>query len=218
MNLMRGWMLVVALLCASEGWAQTTPSPCQAGADAKPCDAQVGRVIHIVAFGGSNTYGKNLPRGDAYPAQLERLLRSDGFDVEVRNEGTNGQTTAEALSRVDAAVPEGTDIVIFQPGGNDTRYNARRPLASRGNTEDNIVAVVQRLQARKIGVIVSGNAAKQQAVAPLGVPTVDELSHLAPLEEYQVDGQHLTPKGYGVVAQALRPIVEQLIRQRLAAP
>jgi len=91
-------------------------------------------------------------------------------------------------------------------------------LAARGNTEDNIVAVVQRLQARKIGVIVSGNAAKQQAVAPLGVPTINELSHLVPKEEYQVDGEHLTPKGYGIVAEALRPLVEQLIRQRVPAP
>ena len=60
--------------------------------------------IAIVAFGGSNTFGKNLPRSEAYPAQLEAQLRAKGYDVVVRNEGTNGQTTADELAKVDVVI------------------------------------------------------------------------------------------------------------------
>ncbi|MFI5446604.1 SGNH/GDSL hydrolase family protein [Polaromonas sp. UC242_47] len=75
--------------------------------------------IQIVAFGGSNTFGKNLSRSEAYPAQLEVMLRAAGYDVVIKNEGTNGQTTSEELSHLNSAIPNGTRIVIFQPGGND---------------------------------------------------------------------------------------------------
>ena len=60
--------------------------------------------IAIAASGGSNIFGKNLPRSEAYPAQLEAQLRAKGYDVVVRNEGTNGQTTADELAKVDVVI------------------------------------------------------------------------------------------------------------------
>ncbi|MEH2623113.1 lysophospholipase L1-like esterase [Bradyrhizobium sp. AZCC 1719] len=35
----------------------------------------------IVALGTSNTYGKGVARGQAYPAQLEAILRAEGANV-----------------------------------------------------------------------------------------------------------------------------------------
>ena len=84
--------------------------------------------IKIVALGGSNTYGKGVSRDEAYPAQLERMLRAAGYDVVVKNEGTNGQTTLDELGKLDSAVPDGVKIVIFQPGGNDNKYQNRTPV------------------------------------------------------------------------------------------
>ena len=69
--------------------------------------------IKIVALGASQTYGKGASRADTYPAQLESLLKAEGYSVLVANEGVNGDTTEGILSRLDRAVPDGTKIVIL---------------------------------------------------------------------------------------------------------
>ena len=66
-----------------------------AAADARP--------ITIVAFGDSATSGWLVAKKDAYPAQLQALLRKKGYDVTVENAGVPGDTTAGALRRFDAA-------------------------------------------------------------------------------------------------------------------
>ena len=63
--------------------------------------------VMIVAFGGSNTFGKGVSRADAYPAQLERLLKADAIDAIVTNAGSNGITTGEEAGNVAMAVPDG---------------------------------------------------------------------------------------------------------------
>src|SRR6201990_1087009 len=75
----------------------------------------------VVALGASNTYGRGVARNQAYPAQLQAMLRAAGYNVTVINAGINGDTTAGMLRRVDRMVPLGTSVVILQPGGNDAR-------------------------------------------------------------------------------------------------
>jgi lysophospholipase L1-like esterase len=84
-----------------------------------------------VALGASNTEGKGrggtnmgVPREQAYPAQLERLLRTRGINARVMNAGVAGDTTAGMLARLGSAVPNGTSVLILQPGGNDARHGA----------------------------------------------------------------------------------------------
>ena len=96
--------------------------------------------IKIVALGASNTYGQGVSRDEAYPAQLEKLLRAAGYDVVVKNEGTSGQTTMDELGKVNAAVPDGVKIVIFAPGGNDNRIDSNKFV---GNSGYNIRTIVQ---------------------------------------------------------------------------
>ena len=55
---------------------------------------------YIVAFGDSNTAGYLVPPTQAYPAQLQAVLRAKGYDVAVENRGINGDTL---LRRVNAA-------------------------------------------------------------------------------------------------------------------
>ena len=69
----------------------------------------------IVALGASNTFGKGVARNQAYPAQLEAILRAKGANVRVVNAGINGDTTEGMLQRLDRAVPNGTSAVILQP-------------------------------------------------------------------------------------------------------
>jgi acyl-CoA thioesterase-1 len=110
--------------------------------------AQAG-ALNIVAIGASNTSGLGVGAQAAYPAQLEALLKKRGLDAHVTNAGRLGDTTAGMLGRLDAAVPAGTNIVILQPGANDRRF-----LISAERRTANIAAMVARLRARGIRVIV----------------------------------------------------------------
>src|SRR5580700_9436542 len=101
----------------------------------------------IVALGASNTYGKGVARNQAYPAQLEAILRAKGLNVHFVNAGINGDTTAGMLGRLDRVVPNGTSVVILQPGGND----------GRKNSADRTADIQSRLGARGIPVIMMAN-------------------------------------------------------------
>lgn len=107
------------------------------------------RPLNIVAIGASNTSGLGVGGQNAYPAVLERLLRQKGIDAHVVNAGVWGDVTAGMRNRLDAAVPKGTDIVILQPGANDLRFFGTKQARSA-----NIAAMVQRLHARGMRVIV----------------------------------------------------------------
>jgi acyl-CoA thioesterase-1 len=152
-----------------------------AGALLPPASGQAAGVT-IVALGASNTYGRGVERTQAYPAQLEALLRARGQAVQVINAGINGNTTAAMLGRIDAAVPTGASIVILQPGGNDQRKG--EGAASAGN----VAAIEAKLRGRGIRVIMLPNGMFR------GLP-------------HQADGQHLTPEGYRMLAAALLPQV-----------
>lgn len=141
--------------------------------------------ITIVALGASNTYGKGVARNEAYPAQLEAMLRAKGIDAHVINAGISGDTTGGMLRRL-GAVPAGTRVVILQPGGNDARKG-------QGHGAENVAAITSRLAARGIKVVTVSN----QMLG--GLP-------------HQSDGQHLTPGSYRMLAASLLPQVEASIR------
>jgi acyl-CoA thioesterase-1 len=128
----------------------------------------------VVALGASNTYGKGVARNQAFPAQLEAILRAKGLNVRVVNAGINGDPTENMLRRLDSVVPKGTSVVILQPGGNDGRKG--RP--------DHTAEIESRLSAKGIRVILLPNSAFH------GMP-------------HQPDGQHLTPEGYHMIAEQL---------------
>ena len=107
------------------------------------------RPLTIVAIGASNTSGLGVGEQNAYPAVLERLLRQKGIDAHVANAGVWGDVTTGMRTRLDAAVPKGTDIVILQPGANDLRFFGTKQARTA-----NIAAMVQHLHARGIRVIV----------------------------------------------------------------
>src|SRR5262249_41008786 len=115
---------------------------------------------------------------------LEALLRARGLSVHVINAGINGDTTGGMLARLNRAVPNGTSVVILQPGGND-----RRKLEP-GKT----AAIQSRLGAMGIKVIMLPNGMLH------GLP-------------HQPDGQHLTPEGYHMLAADLVGEVAALLRK-----
>ena len=78
--------------------------------------------LRVVAIGASNTSGWIVSSEQAYPQVLEQMLRTAGYEVQITNSGRPFDTTAGMLARLDSAVPDGTDLVILQPGANDRRF------------------------------------------------------------------------------------------------
>jgi acyl-CoA thioesterase I len=107
------------------------------------------KPLNIVAIGASNTSGWGVGSQNAFPAILQALLRKKGLNAKVTNAGIFGDVTAGMLNRLDATVPNGTNIVILQPGSNDLRF-----FGSKEQRAANIAAIVKRLHARGIRVIV----------------------------------------------------------------
>ena len=168
-----------------------------AGAALFACGAQAAEV-NIVALGASNTYGSGrgrtnggVPSSQAYPAQLQALLRARGVAAHVTNAGIPGDTTGGMLARLDSAVPEGTRVVIFQPGGNDMR---RGQGASRAG---NIAEIKRRLAARHIKVVM-----------------LDHIGQIAPKGTKDPDGQHFNAQGHAAFAAWLAPKVMAAARGR----
>jgi acyl-CoA thioesterase-1 len=151
--------------------------------------AATAATITIVAIGASNTWGWGVDSQKSYPAQLQAMLRARGYDVDVKNAGVNFDTTNGMLGRLDSAVPDGTRVVILQPGGNDLRF-----LGSRERRAANINAMVEKLRARHIKSIVYD---------PVFAP-----------KYYQWDSIHINVEGHTMIANRLLPQVIAAIGAR----
>lgn len=161
-----------------------------------PAQAQQGGPL-IVALGASNTEGRGrgrfnggVNRGEAYPAQLEAMLRASGIRASVRNAGIAGDTTGGMLARLDRAVPKGTKVVILQPGGND----ARRGI-DEGAAAANVAEIRRRLEARGINVIM-----------------LEALGRIGGRENRDPDGMHFNAAGHRAFAEWLLPQVQSALR------
>ena len=145
--------------------------------------------LRIVAIGASNTHGWYVGNQGAYPAKLQALLRAKGIDAQVTNAGVPFETTGMMLRRIDRDVPNGTDIVILEPGGNDRRF-----LVPPQWRASNIAEMERRLKARSISVIV------YDEVMPLQYRTLDLI--------------HFTEQGHAIIAAALLPRVMEVLERR----
>lgn len=103
-------------------------------------------VARIAAFGDSLTAGTGVEPGQAWPARLEAIL-----GIPVDNLGRAGDTTASGLDRLSEVLEVKPRLVIVGLGGND--FLRRIP---REETERNLTAIVERLQARGAAVVLLG--------------------------------------------------------------
>jgi acyl-CoA thioesterase-1 len=78
-------------------------------------------VITIVALGDSLTAGYGLSRKQAYPALIAEKMRAAGYEFEIVNAGSSGDTTSGGLRRLPAILSahKKIDIFILELGIND---------------------------------------------------------------------------------------------------
>jgi len=168
--------------------------------------AAIAAPVKIVALGDSATAGWLVAKKDAYPAELERQLRAKGHQVEIRNAGVSGDTSAGALKRLDIAVDPDTDIVLVEVGTNDLRLHV--PAVKM---RANIAEIVRTLQKRRIAVLLIGLGSLDLS----GVARANNVPYaqfkLPPGKYRARDGAHFNAEGYRIVVARMLPQVEALI-------
>ena len=212
-------MLVLGLLFLGlAGELAITPP-----AGAQTPEGHGAKPIKLVMLGDSLTAGYGLPGPAAFPAQLQKTLKSNGIDVDMINAGVSGDTSSGGRDRLDWSVPEGTEAVIVELGANDA-LRGIDPKITRQALSD----ILTRLKARKIAVLLCGMlappnygsdyAARFNTIYPdlsksFGVPLypffLEGVASDAKLN--QADGLHPTGEGVDVIVKNILPTVQAFL-------
>lgn len=189
---------------------------------AGPAAAQ--KPVTVLALGDSLTAGFGLPADKSFPAQLQARLLRDGLSVRVINAGVSGDTTAGGLARLDWALADKPDIAIVELGANDGLRGVEPKIIAA-----NLDAIVARLKARGIAVLLAGMIAPPnmgRAYAGEFNAVFPDIAkrHGVPLYPFFLDGvagdktlnlpdgMHPTAEGIAVVVErilpALRPVID----------
>jgi len=199
----------------------------------EPAKRDPSNVITIVALGDSLTAGFGLSRKQAWPALVAEKMRAAGYDFEVVNAGSSGDTTAGGLRRLPAILRahKKIDVFILELGIND---------AFRGTPIDQIRANLQaiidqvRSQQPNASLVIAGmqlpNFSSDDYVGAFGsiFAALAEKNHatLIPFflqgvggnpELNQWDRVHPNAAGQRVLAENVWRVIEPLLRQTAAA-
>jgi acyl-CoA thioesterase I len=128
----------------------------------------------VFAVGASNAAGDGVGSAQAWPAQLERMLRARGYDATVVVSAISGDTSSGILGRIDSAMPSGTRVVVFDTG----IVNDRRLGVSPSQTAANIAQMRSHVRARGAVAVVTNYAGNS----------------------IQSDGIHSTAAGHAAIA------------------
>ena len=181
----------------------------------------------VTMLGDSITAGYGLNARDSTPAQLEAELRRIGMTAKVTAAGVSGDTTAGGLARVAFSVKPDAEVCIVALGGNDLLQGQDVQAMTR-----NLSAIVAKLQARKIAVILAGvkappvigaayardfnaafaKVARERKVAAFYPDLLDGVQGVATLN--QGDGIHPNRSGAAVIAKRLAPVVARVLKAR----
>ena len=176
----------------------------------------------IVAFGDSLTAGFGADPGKSYPDFLQKDLDSAHLNYRVVNAGISGETTTDALARLNTVIALKPAVVILEFGGNDGLRGL--PVA---NTEANLDQIIAELKQAGIQVLLAGMtlppnygpdyiASFQRVYTDLAakykIPLIPFLLQgVAGTSRMQRDGLHPTADGNRLVAltvmRYLRPML-----------
>lgn len=200
-------------------------------AAALPSDAAPAIAAPVITvLGDSITAGYGLPQAAALPARLQAALARIGDPARVRAAGVSGDTSADGLARLDFSVQPDTALCIVALGGNDLLQG----LDPR-TTRSNLTAIVRRLKARRIKVLLAGLEAPKAIGAGYAKDFDAVFSAVARAEGVelypnllagvgqtpglnQADGIHPNAKGAEIIAKRLAPIVARALKGSAISP
>jgi len=190
-------------------------------------------VITIVALGDSLTAGFGLSRKQAWPALVAEKMRTAGYEFEIVNAGSSGDTTTGGLHRLPAILRahHKIDIFVLELGIND---------AFRGVPIDqirsNLQAIIDQVRAQQPGasIVLAGmqlpNVSSDDYVGAFGgifcAVAEKNRATLIPFflegvggnpELNQWDRVHPNAAGQRVLAENVWRVIEPLLRRTTAA-
>ncbi len=195
------------------------------GAFAMLATATHAAPVKILALGTSLTQGLGVPPGLDLTAVLEARLKASGSNVKIINAGVSGDTSAGGLARLDWSLADHPQAAIIELGSNDALRGQ-----SPAETEKNLSAILTRLQAAHIAVLLTGMkaprnlgpeyAAQFDAIYPRLAKRYDVLFYPFILDGVatdpklnQADGIHPNPAGVKIIADRMLPLVRRLVLQ-----
>jgi acyl-CoA thioesterase I len=181
--------------------------------------------MRIVAFGDSLSAGYELPENEGFPKQLEAALKAKGLDVIVENSAVSGDTSSGGLERLDWSIADGTALVILELGANDALRGIDPAL-----TRSNIDAMITRLKARNIKVVLAGMLAPPNMGEAYAKPFNAIYPELAAQHQTALypffmdgvitksdlklsDGLHPNAKGVAVIVSGILPVIESELKK-----
>ncbi len=141
----------------------------------------------IIAFGDSLTYGVGSKQGGGFVTLLSQDLH-----VPIENLGVPGDTTADALVRIDDVLVKKPDIALVLFGGNDLLQNV-----SAVETAKNLALINTRLKSAGVKVLLL---------------KLDLLQEIWGHPELMSDNLHPNDKGYALMAARIEPELRKLFR------
>lgn len=169
----------------------------------------------VVAFGDSLIEGLGARPGEDFIALLE-----DRLDISILNLGRRGDTTEEALERIDQVLAFEPKIVLISLGGNDVLHGIN--IAER---LVNLEQIIQTLQTTDADIVMLGVRtgvwkdtyerdvmlfAEQQGV--IYIP--DVLSGILFNPVRLSDPIHPNSRGHEVLADRIEPVLRTLLEQK----
>jgi acyl-CoA thioesterase-1 len=177
----------------------------------------------IVAFGDSLTAGPGVAPSLNYPSQLQAALDARGLRYRVVNAGISGDTTADGRARLDGVLARQPRLVILELGANDGLRSQSLEVV-----RDNLSAMIERLQANGIQVVLAGMMVPWRSqqyserfgriypelASRYGVPLIPFfLEDVALVRDLnQPDGLHPNAEGYSYVARNVLRVLEPILR------
>jgi len=181
--------------------------------------------VRLLVLGDSLSAGYGLAHADGFEAQLSGALHVQGRDVQIVDGAVSGDTTAGGLARLDWSLGDGADAAIVELGAND----GLRGVDPK-ETEKNLTAILDKLAAKHIPVLLTGmyampNLGADYATAFRAVfdrlgerPGVlydpfflDGVAEVPSLN--QPDGMHPNPEGVKHIVVRLLPLVDKLLAE-----
>ena len=180
----------------------------------------------LVCYGDSITAGNGLAYGQSYPDDLQTMLKAQGYRYTVRNLGSSGATTTDALANLPSVLRLHPAVVIVEFGGNDGLRGL--PLASSSRNLDQIITALQKAHIRVLlaGITLPANYGQDYIHAFDQIFRTLAAKHHVPLVPMiykdliqvpgtiQSDGIHPTAKGSKIIAETIWPVLKPLLTKR----
>ncbi|MFD1143819.1 arylesterase [Larkinella insperata] len=224
-----GWLLVAVLSgCNSKtetNQTQDEKSAATADPSEKPASQQQKTILF---FGNSLTAGYGLDPAEAFPALVGEKAKAAGYEYQVVNAGSSGETTAGGKSRISWVLRKPVDVFVLELGGNDGLRGI--PI---NDSQKNLQAIIDtvRLKSPQAQIVLAGMRIppnlgqdyserfykmytdladkNKTALIPFLLENVGGIRKLN-----QPDGIHPTAEGHKIVADNVWKVLEPVLQKQ----